>query len=44
LRAAAGAERSCFGAVGLAIVMVRDRSSSHWPHHAMVGGKERRGG
>ena len=29
---------------GMAIVMVRDRSSSHWPHHAMVGGKERGGG
>ena len=26
------------------MVMVRDRSSSHSPHHAMVGGQERGGG
>jgi hypothetical protein len=31
-----GAERGCFG---IAIVMVRDRSSSHSPHHA-TGGRD----
>ena len=34
LRVAPGAERGCFG---IAIVMVRDRSSSHSPHHATDG-------
>ena len=36
LRVAPGAERGCFG---IAIVMLRDRSSSHSPHHA-TGGRE----
>ena len=36
LRVAPGAERGCFG---IATVMLRDRSSSHSPHHA-TGGRE----